>query len=915
MIDRNDLRRTKNQFQHALLFTKGSVAIVCSLALLYGWSAEAAGLKTLVGHVPEITRGLTPKGKLASNKQLNLAIGLPMGDPAGLEDFLRRVYDPKDSAHGKYLSPSEFADRFGPTKEQYEQVIAFAVKNHLTVTGRHMNRLVLDLVGSVADVQRAFKITMQSYQHPTEARDFYAPDVEPSVDAELPVADISGLNNFILPHPRSVQMAAATANPVPQTGSGPSGTYRGNDFRSAYLPGVTLTGAGQTLGLLQFDGFYSADIAAYEAATGLPQVPLQTVLLDGYSGVPTVGPNSGNGEVSLDVEMAVSMAPGLSKIVVFEAGPNGQPNDILSAMTSHPEIKQLSCSWGWGGGPRITTDNLFKQLAAQGQSFFSASGDSDAFPSGAVDDPNQANTPSDCPYITVVGGTTLTTAGPGGAWSSESVWNRGGGIGSSGGISSHYALPSWQSSLDLSAAGGSSSYRNTPDVALVAENIFVQYGNGTNGAFGGTSCAAPLWAGLAALMNQQALALGRPSIGFVNPAIYAVGKSGYYAELFNDITSGNNTWSGSSSAFYAVPGYDLCTGWGTPRGQGFVDAFAGPHDPLTLAPAGGVTIVGPQGGPFLPATAQFVLSNSSTAPLNWSLVSTSIWMTVNPQQGTLEPSSQASVTVGVSDSATGLSEANHTANVIFSNEVSHLAQTAPVSLQVGQSIVENGGFETGDFSDWTLTGHSVVNSSLSGPTVYNAVEANGGGYQVAHSGTYGAFLGDTQLASLSQNLETIPGQSYLVSLWLNNPTSGTGQQFAVSWNPAPGTTNTLLSQNAPGVLAWTNLQFVVTASQAKSTLKIEAENDSDGFGLDDVSVKPLPVLGFQSIQKAGGNCTLVWRAASGVKYQVQYTTDLVQGPWVNLGSAATGSGQSLTINGPNAGEGAAQRFYRLAVSP
>jgi subtilase family serine protease len=379
-----------------------------------------------------------------------------------------------------------------------------------------------------------------------------------------------------LPRPRSVRMAETSSTAVPRSGSGENGAFFGNDFRAAYLPEVTLTGAGQILGMVQFDGFYPADIAAYETAASLPQVPLQTVLLDGYDGVPTSGANSGNGEVSLDIEMAVCMAPGLSKIVVFEAGPNGFQNDILSAMASHAEIKQLSCSWGWGGGPSTTTDNLFKKMAAQGQSFFSASGDSDAFSTGAVDDPSQVNSPSSSPYITVVGGVTLTTSGPGGARASEAVWNRGDGVGSSGGISSHYAIPSWQAGINMTANGGSTGFRNTPDVAWVAENISVRYGNGITGSFGGTSCAAPLWAGLAALMNQQAVEAGKPSIGFINPAIYALGKGAGYGSLFNDVTNGNNTWSGSANAFDAVAGFDLCTGWGSPAGQHLIDALAGP---------------------------------------------------------------------------------------------------------------------------------------------------------------------------------------------------------------------------------------------------------------------------------------------------------------------------------------------------
>jgi len=213
-----------------------------------------------------------------------------------------------------------------------------------------------------------------------------------------------------------------------------------------------LTGSGQWVGLVEFDGFFAGDISSYETAAGLPAVPLQTVLLDGYNGAPTTGANSGNVEVSLDIEMAVCAAPGLSGIVVFEAGPNGIPNDVLNAMAASPGVSQFSCSWGWGGGPSTTTDVIFKNMAAQGQSFFTASGDTDAFTSGSssangVDNTSLQDAPSSCPYITVVGGTTLTTTGPGGSWSSETVWNwglqKGKYVGSSGGISSYYSIPDW----------------------------------------------------------------------------------------------------------------------------------------------------------------------------------------------------------------------------------------------------------------------------------------------------------------------------------------------------------------------------------------------------------------------------------------------------------------------------------------
>jgi len=189
------------------------------------------------------------------------------------------------------------------------------------------------------------------------------------------------LSDFVLPQPKNLKMNAAPV--TPQAGSGSGGSFLGKDFRAAYLPGVTLTGAGQIVGLVEFDGYHASDISAYATTAGLPNVPLQNILLDNFNGNPTTGPDSGNGEVSLDIEMTLAMAPGLSKIVVFEAGPNGFENHILNSMVAHADIKQFSCSWGWGGGPNTTTDNIFKQMAAQGQSFFAASGDADAYTTGS----------------------------------------------------------------------------------------------------------------------------------------------------------------------------------------------------------------------------------------------------------------------------------------------------------------------------------------------------------------------------------------------------------------------------------------------------------------------------------------------------------------------------------------------------
>ncbi len=228
-------------------------------------------------------------------------------------------------------------------------------------------------------------------------------------------------------------------------------------------------------------------------------------------------------------------------------------------------------------------------MAAQGQSFFQASGDSDAYTgSQLLDASSQDNSPVGSTNITAVGGTTLTMNGSGTSWASETVWNwnsKGGSdanVGSGGGVSTYYQIPWWQTNIDMTVNLGSTTMRNVPDVALTADNVFVVYhngNNGTSGGFGGTSCAAPLWAGFTALVNQQAVASSGTTVGFLNPALYAIGAGTNYAACFHDITTGNNIGSGTPGLFYAVAGYDLCTGWGTPNGTNLINALAAPVFP------------------------------------------------------------------------------------------------------------------------------------------------------------------------------------------------------------------------------------------------------------------------------------------------------------------------------------------------
>jgi kumamolisin len=260
------------------------------------------------------------------------------------------------------------------------------------------------------------------------------------------------------------------------------------------------------------------------------------------------------------------MAPGLSSLVMYIGSTD---TAIISAMTTHsPLPTTIGCSWGWTPADPSTLNPYFQKMSAQGQNFFAASGDSSTWSSR-----NEA-WPADNAYVVSVGGTDLITASAGGAWKSETAW-----VDSGGGISPDaIPIPSWQqiSGVINSSNKGSTTLRNGPDVSANANFTFYVCADQTTctaNDYGGTSFATPMWAGYIALVNQQLAANGDPTIGFINPTIYAQNVTSSYGTDFHDITSG------TSGSYSAVTGYDLVTGWGSPNGVGLINALTGGSSP------------------------------------------------------------------------------------------------------------------------------------------------------------------------------------------------------------------------------------------------------------------------------------------------------------------------------------------------
>jgi len=508
--------------------------------------------------------------------------------------------------------------------------------------------------------------------------------------------------------------------------------------------------------------------------------------------------------------------------------------------------------------------------------------------------------------------------GSGASYASETVWNEysnGEGAGGSGGGTNFdgIPIPSWQTGIATATNQASSKLRNVPDVAMNADNIFIVADNGNEETATGTSAAAPLWAGFTALVNQQAVASGKATVGFINPAIYAIGKSPFYLSDFHDTITGNNTNLNVGNNYFAAPGYDLCTGWGTPAGLNMIIALATP-DNLGVLPGTGFVANGPVGGPFNTSTENFMLTNSGTASLNWS-ANTPSWLTAIPSGGTLPAHGSSLAAVGINPTVNNLLPAVYTASVAFSNVTSGISQIRPFTVQLGQSLVQNGGFESGDFSYWNFSGDSTDSQNYLVNGVVNASTfGDGSGANWVHSGTNGAAFGEAgKFAYISQALPTSPGQSYLLSFWLNNLYFSSPNQLVVNWNTNFTGTNTIFNQvNVPMISTWTNMLFVVTAASTNSVLQFGLENNYNNgcyFGLDDIAVQPAPAPTFRTVGSTINSIQFTWNSLAGLIYQIQYSTNLTGGGWLNLGGSVTATNFTTTATYPIGTAG--QRFYRV----
>jgi subtilase family serine protease len=529
--------------------------IASAVMIMAAGTASATTLQARVVPAVVVQHSVTPVGVVDPSTHLRLQVVLPMHNLPGLRNLLdNQIYNRDSVEFHHYLSVAEFTKRFGPTQSDYDAAMKFFNANNLSVTHTHANRYMFQVEGRASDVERVLNIRLNLYKHPTENRNFMAPDREPTLALNVPVLSISGLNDFQLPHPKLVWNRNAP-NQRAGTGSGPGGQYLGSDMRAAYYgtgSKAKLVGTGQSVGLMELEGYIPSDIPLYFTTFNQPlNVAVNGISVDGTA------VNCGHcddGEQALDIEYSISMAPGMDQVQVYVAG---NPVAIEEQMASDNTSKQLSTSWGYSEDFSVE-DPVYQEMAAQGQSWFTASGDN-------VTLQNSGPWPEEDANIIAVGGTDLVTNGPAGSWKSEPGWPD---SASGPSVDKTILIEAYQLPYINSKNKGSTTLRNVSDVSANANtDMEICADGGCGGGAGGTSFSSPMWAGFAALANQQAISEGKSEVGFINPTLYP--------EYKKDKKMSHDVIGNASGMYPAVKGYDLVGGLGSPNGTKMIKALIG----------------------------------------------------------------------------------------------------------------------------------------------------------------------------------------------------------------------------------------------------------------------------------------------------------------------------------------------------
>lgn len=566
-----------------------------SYALRPAWSAVIVAL--VLSATParaddshEMRSALSPRvrsaellGAAAPNESLPMSLTLRLQHREELDALLAAQQQPGSPEYHRWLTPDEFAQRFGPTPESYAAVVEWLRSEGFTVRASSQ-RMRVDFSGAVRQVEGTFQVRMNQYRH--HERQAVANDRAPVVPARFAAAVQSlRLHTFRFADP----VVRINDGGALMTTMGPADIYTAYGVNAVFDRGID--GSGQTIALVARSDFNVSDVTSFQQQFG---VRVRTPIKAFPASNPGIGsPNTAcagyrnprlftqciqdeEAEVLLDVQWASALAPGASLLVdISDTDIDASLSDIVN---HHPEAKIISASFGVCERLDPTAapawEALAAQAAAQGQTILVAAGNdgADGCQDGFRASVNALSSP---PQITAVGGTELDpgfdTGGVATGRVSEVVWNDPDGS-SGGGVSTQLPKPAYQNGTGVPADG----FRDQPDVSFMASPTtsgYVVVVENQVMAIGGTSAATPSWAGVVALVNHAA---GADGLGAINDALYTLGRqqqSGGPA-VFYDITSGNNTLDGVRG-FSAAPGFDLASGWGTPNVALLVQALAG----------------------------------------------------------------------------------------------------------------------------------------------------------------------------------------------------------------------------------------------------------------------------------------------------------------------------------------------------
>ena len=623
-----------------------------------------------LGTTPRHPAGARVIGALAGSTRIRLTITLQPRDAPALASYATDVSTPGSSVFRNYLTVAEFRQRFAPTDAQIETVQRSLEADGLGAGTVTPNGLSIELSATATTLGRAFSTSFNRFALPngrtayanTEAPQL-ASSVAGAVQSVIGLSDLATLQPLDAMSPRSGVAPQSTSHVVtggPQPcqdaiAAGNPG-YTADQLASAYgfsgLYGEGDEGAGQTVALFELEPNLTSDIAAYQSCYGTGAlVSYQPV--DGGAGV-----GAGSGEAAMDIEDIIGLAP-KAHIIVYQS-PNSASGafDTYSTMITDDNASVISTSWGLcepelGSRAAEAENTLFEEAAAQGISVFAAAGDdgSEACldPSAPSPDTSLAvNDPGSQPFVTGVGGTSLTALGPP---PTQSVWNddtasdecSDGPCGGGGGVSSFWPMPSYQANAPsgLNVINGNSSgtpcgaaagsyCREVPDVSADADPLtgYVIYYNGGWMSAAGTSAAAPLWAAFTALVDASPDCAGR-AIGFANPDLYAAAASDYSAN-FSDVTSGDNdiVEPQGGDLYPAGPGYDMASGLGTPIGSSLPGALC----------SGGITVTQPgdqTGFVAAPVSLPILASAYNAATLTYEATGLPPGLSIDPTTGVI----------------------------------------------------------------------------------------------------------------------------------------------------------------------------------------------------------------------------------------------------------------------------------------